>query len=139
MSDEAAEAVKAPEPEDAMLFEISTEAVPAKKFKIDEEVYELFGFEHLSPKSESAVTATFSQFERCYDDLSRAKNDQVAEKVASHLRKHRLRLISLMTSIPSDVADGLDAAKQGKVIRAIQDEIGAEAEDDEGADDGDQY
>lgn len=122
------------EPDDYVL-EISTEAVPAQKFKIDEEVYQLFSFEHLSPKQEAKVTACFARFQRTYLALDRAKTETQAEKIAEKVREHRLRLIGLMTDVPYEVYEPLSPAKQGQILRAIQDEIGAEAEDELGVED----
>jgi hypothetical protein len=134
---EAETPTAAPSYEDAVL-DISSDAVPTKKLRIDGQLYDLYGYEHLSPDQEASVTATFARFQRTYLVLDQAKNETVAKKAASKVRELRMKLIGLMTSIPYDVYSELSAAKQGKILRAIQNEIGAEAEvDDEDVDDGD--
>lgn len=122
--------------EDTVL-DISSDAVPTKKIRIDGEVYDLYSYEHLSPEQEAAVTACFAQFQRTYILLDQAKNDQIAKKAAAKVREHRMRLIGLMTSIPHEVFSPLSAAKQGKILRAIQNEIGAEVDEDDVGDGGD--
>jgi len=122
----------AEDPTDEVLS-ISSDAVPTKKIRIDDDVYDLYSYEHLSPEREASVTACFAQFQRTYLALDGAKNEAIAKKVAKKVREHRMRLIGLMTSIPREVYEPLSAAKQGKILRAIQEEIGAEVDDTSGA------
>lgn len=119
-------------PEEDVVLDISSDAVPTKKIRIDELTYELYSYEHLSADQEAAVTACFSQFQNTYLALDRAKNEQVAIKIAKKVREHRMRLIGLMTNVPREVYAPLTAAKQGKILRAIQDEIGAEVDEETG-------
>lgn len=129
---EAPEVVAPTARDEDVILDISTDAVPTKKIRVDASVYDLYSYEHLSPEQEAAVTACFSQFQRTYLSLDGAKNEQVAQKIAAKVRTHRLRLIGLMTSIPYEVYAPMSAAKQGKILRAIQNEIGAEVEEETG-------
>lgn len=113
------------------LVELSTKVAPAKKFTIDGEEYELYGFEHLSDDAEAEITAAFSKHGRLIDALNRAKNDNEAKNYARKLRGSRVHLISLLTSVPSETVETLPISAQAKLLETIQEEVGAETGNDE--------
>lgn len=118
---------------DAVL-ELTTEVLPAKKMLIDGTEYDLLNFDHLSPEEEASVTAMFARFQKIYRLLEKSSNDQKATVEAKKLTGYREKLILKMTTIPLEVLRELGAAKQGKILAAIQEEISAEVDDE---DDGD--
>jgi hypothetical protein len=126
--------------EQRAVLDISTEVDPPKLIKIDGEDYQLLGFDHLSPEEESEVTAAFARFQTAFTRLDQATSDKAATQEAIKLRRKREQLIGLMTTVPREVISKLTTAKQGQLLRAIQDEIGQEAgpdaEDEDGGDSG---
>lgn len=108
------------------VLDLTTEVVPAKLFTIDGEEYELYTFDHLSPDAEATVTGTFSRFQRTYQDLEKARDDNAASRVAKKLRSYRVRIITTMTNVPEEVVDKLGSTQQGQILRAIQEEIADE-------------
>lgn len=115
------------------VLDLTTELSPTKKIRIDDEEYDLLNFDHLNPEQEASVTAMFARFQKVYGRLEVAKNDSAATSEALKLRQYREALIVLMTTVPKDLVKRLSAAKQGKLLGAIQDEIGAEIDvEDEG-------
>lgn len=110
---------------------IATDLEPTKKIKLDGTDYELLTVNHLSPQQEAAVTATFSRFQRIFEQLEVAKNDPVAEKLAADLQQYRAKLIGLMTTIPSSVVRGLRPGVQSEIVKAIRKEWAPDGEDDE--------
>lgn len=116
------------------ILELTTEVEPAKTFLVDEEEYKLLGLEHLSDEDESKATAAFTRFQQIAMQLSRTKNDRQAQQLAKQLRTRRLELITMLTTIPKDVADKLPLSAQIQLFKAVQDETGEELEDDGGFD-----
>lgn len=112
------------------LVELSTKVEPAKKFTIDGTEYELFGFEHLSDDAEADITAAFSKHGRLINALDKAENDAKAKGYARKLRGSRIKLISLMTSVPEEVVETLPISAQAKLLETIQEEVGAETTSD---------
>lgn len=106
------------------LVELSTKVEPAKKFTIDGEEYELYGFEHLSDDDEAKITAAFSKHQRLINALNRAKNDGEAMNYARKLRTSRIHLISLLTSCTEDIVEGLPISAQATLLETIQESVG---------------
>lgn len=113
------------------VLELSTEAVPAKKFTIDGEEYDLLNYDHLSSEQEASVTALFARFQKIYGRLEEATNDSKAAAEALRLNKYREKLIRQMTTVPQDVLDKLGPAAQGKILTAIQNEISVSVDDED--------
>jgi hypothetical protein len=111
------------------ILTLSTTVEPAKKFAVDDEVYELLGMEHLSPEDEARATAAFSRFGQIARKLDRSTNDNEAKRLALALRGRRIELISMLTTIPREVAETLPLTAQIQLFNAIQEETGEELGD----------
>lgn len=120
---------------DAPVLDLTTEVLPAKKILLDGEEYDLLSLDHLSPEDEASVTATFARFQKVFGRLENAKNESAATAEAMKLGGLREKLILKTTSIPRDVLKKLSPGLQGKILRAVQNEISV-ASDDEDDDDG---
>lgn len=116
------------EPEVDAVLSLTTEVLPAKRIEIDEEPYDLYSYDHLSPEKEARVTATFARFQKVYRSMESAKTDEIATGLAMKLEKLRVRLICLMTSIPEVTAKRYPNSVQGKIVEAIGAEITGEAD-----------
>lgn len=123
------------DPTEIPTLDLTREVSPTKKLiKIGADDYELLNYDHLSPQQEAAVTATFARFMRAFEKLGTAKNDKVAQEIALKLQGYRVKLITLMTTVPTHVVSSLGPGAQGKILNAIQDEISADdllGEDDD--------
>src|SRR4051794_24435684 len=108
------------------ILELSTEVEPAKTFTVDDEEYKLLGLEHLSDEDEARATAAFTRFGQLVRALDRSNSDQAAKRLAKQLRDRRIELITMLTSIPTEVADKLPLSAQVKLFRAVQAETGNE-------------
>lgn len=109
--------------------ELTTKIEPAKKFKIDDQEFELLGFEHLSDKDESKVTAAFARHGRLAQALVDAKTEAASEKIADKLRDSRITLISMLTTAPKEVIEDLPLPAQAQLLEVIQQVVGAEGDD----------
>lgn len=116
--------------EDAIL-DLTTEVLPSKLIRIDGEEYDLLNYDHLSPEDEAKVTATFARFQKVYGRLSEAKNESAATAEALKLNGLREKLITKMTSVPLEKLRELGPAKQGLILRAIQNEISVATDDED--------
>lgn len=132
IEDEDAAAEIEDELDEDYVVEVDDDLPETKPMKIFGDVYQLKTMDHLSPDEESQVSATFARFLSIYQRLATAKTDQKAKVEAARLRKLRIKLILLMTTIPRRVVERMGPGGQGKVLAAIQEEIGAEADDDVG-------
>lgn len=108
------------------ILELSTEVEPAKTFTVDDEEYKLLGLEHLSDEDEAKATAAFTRFGQLLNALDRANSDQQATRLSKQLRERRIELITMLTTIPKDVASRLPLSAQVKLFRAVQQETGNE-------------
>jgi len=117
------------------ILELSTTVEPAKTFTVDDESYELLGFEHLSPEDEAKATGAFTRFGQLARRLDSASNDSQAATIAKQLRTRRVDLIAMLTTIPRDVAEKLPLSAQIQLFRAVREETGQDGlDDDEGFD-----
>jgi hypothetical protein len=116
------------------LLDLSTEIEPAEKILIDGTEYDLYSFDHLSDKDEAAVTALFSRFTKIYRLMARTTNRRKEEEQARALQSARTSLIAKMTSIPRDTVQSLPVSVQGKLVKAIREEIADEDELEAGSD-----
>lgn len=115
------------------ILSLSTQVEPAKKFEIDDDEYDLLGVEHLSPEQEATVTARFVRFSQIARAMDRTTNERQQEKLAAQLRERRIDLITLLTTVPREVAEKLPPSAQMQLFRAVSSEHGQESEDgDEG-------
>ena len=121
------------------ILELSTEIKPASTFTVDGVSYDLLGLAHLSAVDEADVTAQLSRFEQIGNRLDRATSDEQAKKLATELRKRRIRLIARMTTVPEDVAEKLPLEAQIKLFTAVRRELAGQspAEIDDDSDGGD--
>lgn len=106
------------------ILDLSTQVKPPSTFTVDEEEYQLLGLEHLSPEDEAKATAAFSRFAQILRKLDDAANDVDAAKLAKALRGRRVKLIAMLTTVPTDVADKLPISAQTKLFNAIRKETG---------------
>ena len=114
------------------ILNLSTTAEPAGTIGIDDQVYELLGFEHLSPEQEAKATAAFTRFQQCAVKLDRAQSDQAAEKLAADLRRRRIDVLCLLTTIPREVVEKIPMSGQVALFKAVRQESG---QDDDIGDD----
>lgn len=130
-----AEEQETADPAEIPTLDLTREISPPKKLiRLGSDDYELLNYDHLTPTQEAAVTATFARFMRAFEKLGLAKNDKVAQEIALKLQSYRIKLIALMTTIPTQTIKSLGPGAQGKVLSAVQDEISADNvldEDDE--------
>jgi hypothetical protein len=112
------------------LFDLTTEVEPAQTFTVDGDEYKLLGMQHLSPDQEAKATAVFTRFQQLVRRLDRSGSDSDAERISKQLRTRRLELITMMTTIPMDVAEKLPVTAQVKLFQAIQAEGDLEADED---------
>jgi hypothetical protein len=112
---------------DIPALDLTREISPPKKLiRLGSDDFELKNYDHLSPQEEAAVTATFARFMRAFEKLGTAKNDKVAQEIALKLQSYRVKLIALMTTVPTQVITTLGPGAQGKLLSAVQDEISAD-------------
>jgi hypothetical protein len=115
------------DPAEIPTLDLTREISPSKKLiRLGAEDYELKNYDWLSPQEEAAVTATFARFMRAFEKLGRAKNDKIAQEIALKLQTYRVKLIALMTTVPTQVINTLGPGAQGKLLSAVQDEISAD-------------
>lgn len=125
------------DPAEVPTLDLTREISPPKKLiRLGADDYELKNYDHLSPQEEAAVTATFARFMRAFEKLGTAKNDKVAQEIALKLQGYRVKLIALMTTVPTRVITTLGPGAQGKLLSAVQDEISADNVLDEDDDEG---
>lgn len=108
------------------ILNISTEVTPPKKFAVDDQEYDLLSFDHLSPEKEAAALAEFTRFAQTDAALSRASSDGNAERLAKKLRERRIKLITMLTTLPKDVASTIPLDGQLAIFKAVQAETGRE-------------
>lgn len=113
------------------VLELTTELEPAATFTVDGEEYELLGFEHLTPEQEAKATGAFTRFQQASIRLDRSSTDKEAEQRAKDVRKRRLDCIALLTTMPREVAEKLPPSAQIKLFKAVNDEAGADADEDD--------
>ena len=111
------------------ILELSTTVEPAETFAVDDTTYELLGFEHLSPEQEAAATGAFTRFQQCAVHLDRAQSAGAAEKIAAELRKRRLDVLCLLTTMPREVAEKLPMSAQVALFKAVRQESGQDDSD----------
>lgn len=117
------------------ILSLSTSIEPAETFEVEDggemKTFELLGFEHLSPEQEAKATAAFTRFQQCAVRLDRAQSDAAAEKLAGELRKRRIDVLCLLTTMPREVAEKLPMSAQVQLFKAVREESG---QDDDGGD-----
>lgn len=112
------------------ILSLSTEVEPAQKFEIDGTEYDLLGVEHLSPEQEASATAKFTRFMQIARTLDRTTNERQATNLAKQLRERRIELITLVTTVPKDVAESLPIRGQLQLFQAVSTSLnGGEPED----------
>lgn len=107
------------------ILSLTTTIEPAKTFEVDGEAFQLLGFEHLSPEEEARATAAFTRFAQLDTRLSNAKSDAEAQQFATQLRKRRIQLITMLTTLPTEIAEKLPISAQTELFKAVQAENAA--------------
>lgn len=110
------------------VLELTTQVAPAPIFTVDGQEYELLGLEHLSAEDESHAAALFARFSRIARSLDVAENDQKAADLAKAMRKKRVEIISLLTTMPAALVAALKVEQQVQLLGAIQTEAGLAGE-----------
>lgn len=113
------------------MLTLSTRVVPARKFTVDGEEYEILGLDHLSREDEALVTARFSKYSQTAGNLSIEENLTKGTELALSLRKQRTAILTQLTTLPKDVADKLPTRPAIALIEAIQKEMEGEGTGDE--------
>jgi len=113
------------------LLELSTKIAPPKTFIVDEDEYQLLGFEHISKAQEATVTALFSRYNTLNIRLAQAPSKEKAERAATLLYNIRMELMCNLTTLPRDVAEKLPMSAQVQLLNAIRGEVGGSAPDDD--------
>ena len=113
------------------LLKLTTQIKPAEQVEIDGELYDLKGFEHLSPDEEAAATADFARFERLLRELARAGDERAGIRLARKMRDKRIDILTKLTTIPRDVAEQLPPSAQTELFKLVRTTSGTGAPEDE--------
>ena len=113
------------------ILSLSTQLDPPDTFEVDGESFNLLGLKHLSDEQEAEAQGLFARFQNISGQLETAANDQVAKRLSKDLRKRRLDLIALMTTVPRDLVEKLPLPAQVKLFKAIMEDFIAGDEDAE--------
>lgn len=141
--------------ETEFIKELTSAVAPPNKFKLDDEAYELYTFDHLNANDEVKVTSLFTMFNRLNSMLERCKSESQADKIAKRLRDIRVDLIARLTSVPRSVVEKLPVPVQAQLLELVNenmtenviaeaaagdddDESLFEGEEEENPDDGDE-
>ena len=106
------------------ILSLTTQLEPPSTFEVDGETYELLGLKHLSDEQEAHATALFSRFGQISYKMETAPTDKEAERFSKDLRKRRLDLIALLTTMPRDKVETLPLPAQIELFRAVRQETG---------------
>lgn len=105
------------------LLQLSTEVRKPKQFLIDGVPYDMYTTDHLSDAHESEVQAWFARHQLFAERLAMTDNTQLGVKLADGMREAQLKVISLMTNVPGDVAVTLPPSAKAKLIEALTIEL----------------
>jgi hypothetical protein len=106
------------------ILSLSTTVEPPKTFEVDSESYDLLGFSHLSPEDEARAQALFARFFALNRALDNAPNEKQGESFAKRVREKRLQILTMLTTMPMEVAERLPLDAQAQVFRAVAEESG---------------
>jgi hypothetical protein len=103
------------------VLDLSTTVDPPPIVAIDDEEFELRTMEHLSPLDEAKLRALVAKEERFTDQLTKVPttDNNRLEAIAMQLRKTRIDLILLMTTIPKEKIEALPVPAQQQLIALI--------------------
>jgi hypothetical protein len=113
------------------ILSLSTQLDPPETFEVDGESFDLLGLKHLSDEQEAKAQGLFARFQNISGQLEHSANDQVAQRLSKDLRKRRLDLIALMTTVPRDLVEKLPLPAQVKLFKAIMEDFTGGDEDAE--------
>ena len=108
------------------ILSLSTTVEPAKTFEVDDESYELLGFEHLSADDEAKAQAMFTKFFQLNRQLDNMANEKQGESLAKRIREKRIDILAHLTTMPHEVAAKLPLPAQAALFRAVAQETGQE-------------
>lgn len=107
------------------VLDLSTQVEEAKTFTVDGEPFKLLTLAHISKTEEARLMALFNRQERLSAQLDRAKNDREAEVAAQGLQTTRTEILSLLTTMPREVAEALPLPAQVQLLNAVTEELSA--------------
>jgi hypothetical protein len=105
----------------------TTALKPTRKFQVDGNVYEILGFEHLTPEQEAEVIAQFARFGVLQAELEMTAKTARGAVLAAQVREVRLSILTRLTTMPKEVAASLHLVQQVKLFEAVD----AEPDDDD--------
>jgi hypothetical protein len=115
----------------AGLLSLSTQLEPARKFLVDGLEYEILGIDHLGKADEAEVMARFSKYVQTANALSVAADLGKGTALAVSLRTQRIKILTMVTTLPADIADRLPTGPAVKLIEAVQEEFSENDPDSE--------
>lgn len=103
------------------VLDLSTVVEPTLLIGIDDVEYELRTLEHLTPVDEARLRALFAKEERYTEQLAGIPptEEKRLEAVVVQLRKIRIDLIELMSTIPRGTIEKLNVVFQQRIVALI--------------------
>jgi hypothetical protein len=109
-------------------FELATILAEPEFFTVDGEEYRLLGLDHISTEEEARVIGLFGRYNWLTKQYEAVTEDKEGAKIGALLIAQRIKILTAMTDMPTDVAKRLPPTAQLKLVEYMSDMVPGSAE-----------
>ncbi len=105
--------------ESSPVFSLVTEVEPGLLFAVDDEMYELYTLDHLSPAQAATLRVLMRRENILTAQMEKEEKRSKLDEITRELNALRIELITMMSTLPAAVAEKLTVQQQKIVLDHI--------------------